>query len=519
MKSKDKNQYLNDALNFHHKGDLDKADELYKTILDLDEDHFDANHLHGCILSQKSKFKDAIPFLEKAVLINNKNYEASNNLGIAYKNNKEYNKAEKSFHNAILLNKSDYRAYFNQANLCVEIKDYDKAIEYFERAYQCDNNLVDAKKRMGEVFQRLFQKTNDKRYLDKGINCFDEVLAVNQEDINSLTLRGLTKLWKEDIDGADSDFKKTHKLTYDNTTYLNSDINRIISSKKCLETLIIHEYEQLTHIDNDIDEIRNPKFTKDYYQQLEMMCKKIRLDDFNSREIPDDFMKQIMKPLYNKAPKRYDNCLINKKNNTLEIQNNYRDSNPEICVIDSFLTEEALEDIQKYCRNANIFKHPYEFGYVGAFLSEGMSSKFFLKLSEDMRKTFPEIFQNYKLTQAWIFKYDNKKIGTKVHADQASINVNFWIAPNDANLNPDSGGLVIWDKITPKNSNFNDYNSLKASKEMEQFLSDSGIKEIKIPHRENRCVIFNSKLFHRTDDFNFKKSYANRRVNVTLLFD
>ena len=136
-----------------------------------------------------------------------------------------------------------------------------------------------------------------------------------------------------------------------------------------------------------------------------------------------------------------------------------------------------------------------------------------------MRKTFPEIFQNYKLTQAWIFKYDNKKIGTKVHADQASINVNFWIAPNDANLNPDSGGLVIWDKITPKNSNFNDYNSLKASKEMEQFLSDSGIKEIKIPHRENRCVIFNSKLFHRTDDFNFKKSYANRRVNVTLLFD
>ena len=39
-----------------------------------------------------------------------------------------------------------------------------------------------------------------------------------------------------------------------------------------------------------------------------------------------------------------------------------------------------------------------------------------------------------------------------------------------------------------------------------------------IPYRENRAVIFNSNLFHETDNYEFKEGYENRRVNVTLLF-
>ena len=69
-----------------------------------------------------------------------------------------------------------------------------------------------------------------------------------------------------------------------------------------------------------------------------------------------------------------------------------------------------LSELQKYCRNANIFKYPYQMGYVAAFLSKGMSSEFFLNLSEDLRKTFNLIFKNYQLTQAWIFKYENNKL-------------------------------------------------------------------------------------------------------------
>jgi hypothetical protein len=40
----------------------------------------------------------------------------------------------------------------------------------------------------------------------------------------------------------------------------------------------------------------------------------------------------------------------------------------------------------------------------------------------------------------------------------------------------------------------------------------------RIPHRANRCVLFDSKLIHITDEMRFMPGYENRRVNVTLLY-
>lgn len=40
--------------------------------------------------------------------------------------------------------------------------------------------------------------------------------------------------------------------------------------------------------------------------------------------------------------------------------------------------------------------------------------------------------------------------GIAVHADSASVNLNFWVTPDDANLDPDSGGLVVYPKVPPE---------------------------------------------------------------------
>ena len=80
MMSIDKNQVLNTALKFHHSGDLDKADELYLKVIKHDKNDFNANHLHGCILSAKNRHHDAITFLLIALKIKPTNYEVNNNL-------------------------------------------------------------------------------------------------------------------------------------------------------------------------------------------------------------------------------------------------------------------------------------------------------------------------------------------------------------------------------------------------------------------------------------------------------
>ena len=50
----------------------------------------------------------------------------------------------------------------------------------------------------------------------------------------------------------------------------------------------------------------------------------------------------------------------------------------------------------------------------------------------------------------WGFKYDSSLNGIDILADSAAVNVNFWITPDEANNDPASGGLVLWDVAAPR---------------------------------------------------------------------
>lgn len=95
------------------------------------------------------------------------------------------------------------------------------------------------------------------------------------------------------------------------------------------------------------------------------------------------------------------------------------------------------------------------------------------------------------------------------------MNVNFWITPDEANLDPERGGLVIWDVAAPLDWDFAKYNDNEGA--IRSFLAQSNARSITIPHRANRAVIFDSDLFHETDLIAFRDGYINRRLNITLL--
>ena len=88
----------------------------------------------------------------------------------------------------------------------------------------------------------------------------------------------------------------------------------------------------------------------------------------------------------------------------------YTSSDPEIVVIDDFLTRDFLEDLRIFFRCANIFKYPYSRGYIGAFLGKGMANKALLEFSTELKNSLKKIFLNYYLSQAWSFKYDANRM-------------------------------------------------------------------------------------------------------------
>ena len=56
-------------------------------------------------------------------------------------------------------------------------------------------------------------------------------------------------------------------------------------------------------IDSDMDEIRNPKFTQEYYNHLKELYQKVESGSFETSDIPLSFKKEMFKVLYNKPPK------------------------------------------------------------------------------------------------------------------------------------------------------------------------------------------------------------------------
>ena len=116
----------------------------------------------------------------------------------------------------------------------------------------------------------------------------------------------------------------------------------------------------------------------------------------------------------------------------------------------------------------------------------------------------------------WAYKYATTQPPLSPHADFAAVNVNFWITPDEANLDPGAGGLVVYDVDAPADWNFAMYNRNGAK--IRELLAARKARPTVIPYRCNRAVIFDSDLFHATPALAFRSGYENRRINVTVLF-
>ena len=508
MKQEKKKQLLKKALEHHHGGDLNSADEIYLEILKNDKNDFDANHLHATILSQNKKYSQSINFFSIAYECQTPTCELLNNYAIALRNLRAYSECESMLLQAIDLDKDFPNSYRNLSNCYLSQNRYEDAINILEKSIDLGLNTH---KSHSEIVNILYLNSSG-----NGDYCDHEKLIKHLEILEKSDDKATVAkcaLVYYNIDKLEESlrlFKISEKMYSESLPTIET--MKSISNKNIIKTFIKHEYEQIRHIDSDVDGIRNMKITQDFYDSLE----KLNLKSSNQYKDEDyAFISDLHKIKYNKPPKVKDNY-INQQLNFSEIEMMYTSSDPEIVVIDDFLTQDFLEDLRVFFRCANIFKYPYSRGYIGAFLGKGMANRALLEFSTELKKSLKKIFQNYYLSQAWSFKYDAKREGIGLHADDARVNVNFWITNDSANANSDNGGMIIWKKTPHETASFKDFNSLESIDKIKDEVKDTDF--MRIPYKSNRAVIFNSKLYHVTDKIEFKDNYKDRRVNVTFLY-
>ena len=201
-----------------------------------------------------------------------------------------------------------------------------------------------------------------------------------------------------------------------------------------------------------------------------------------------------------------------------EAEKTYLNNPLGVVVVDDFLSPQALEGVRRFCRELTVwFTNRYRYGRLGAFFRDGFNAPLLVQIAEELRQALPRIIGGtYPLTQLWGYKYAAFQPPTPAHADFAAVNVNFWITPEEANCNKESGGMIIYDVQAPPEWDFDSYN--RQGTKIEDYLRTHSAHARVIPYRANRAIIFNSDLFHATAPIDFDDTYENRRINVTMLY-
>ena len=191
-------------------------------------------------------------------------------------------------------------------------------------------------------------------------------------------------------------------------------------------------------------------------------------------------------------------------------------THPQIIVVDDLLTPEALEKLRRFCWGSTIWRDTHPEGYLTAMPEHGLACPLIAQIDEEMRAAYPGILGTHQLRYLWAFKYDSKLSGVGTHADPSLVTFNFWITADEANLDPDSGGLTVWDVAAPKDWKTQQY--IGDTPGCQAFVRRANGKAVTIPYRSNRAIVFSSALFHETDRMHFREGYINRRINITMLY-
>jgi tetratricopeptide (TPR) repeat protein len=198
-----------------------------------------------------------------------------------------------------------------------------------------------------------------------------------------------------------------------------------------------------------------------------------------------------------------------------DIEARYLGADPNLVAIDGLLTPAALEAVRTWCLEATVWNE-VRTGYLGALMHDGFTHPVLLQIASELRDRMPRVIGERPLQTMWGFKYDSQYSGTGLHADEAAVNVNFWVTPDEANLDATGGGLIVHSGEVPLQGGLRRVDSEAA--EIRRYLDSVGSEALRVPYRANRAVVFDSHYFHETDAFRFKPGYAHRRINVTMLY-
>lgn len=528
----DHQQTLSLSLDHHRRGKLGLAERGYLAVLRTAPNDYTARFSLGVLKAQQGQVDEAISQIGEAVRLRPDIAAGWTNLGSVLGTAGRFRESLVAYQHAAALVPDDPDAHRDLAGALFNLGRLNDALAAFDRVLTLSPDDLDALKARGSLLWSLGRP-------EEALAALDVVLARAPEDVEALNNRGnvLRDLRRPREAIASYD----HALALQpRSAEIHNNRGVALSESRAPQAALM-AYERALALDPSLPDAWNnrglalqemgelepalacydralalkPAFVAALNNRGKALGEQGRLADAFESFMHSAQIAFAGDDLRIDGGERLAGHAVDPAN-AAEIERAWLAADPNSVVIDGLLTPEALAGLQRFCWGSTIWRRSYAAGYLGAFPETGLACPLLAQVAEELQATFPHIFDGHPLRYLWAFKYDQAGVGTHVHADDAAVNVNFWITPDEANLDPDSGGLIFWDKRAPADWGFASYND-DAEGAM-AFLVEARANRVKTVYRENRAVIFDSSLFHATDAFRFKAGERNRRINLTMLF-
>jgi len=564
------------AVHFHSQGQLDNARTLYEGVLRQFPNDFGVRYHLGLLESQAGDLERAALHFGRAVQANPQNADAQNNLAFTLQQLGRDTEALAAFQQARALRPADADIAINLGLLHKKLQQLPQALDCFDQALQSNPQHVALLCNRGNVLQLMGQQGGALACYEQALaiepdnpvvlcnasnvlgelaryreafDCADRASRAHPGHAQAWVERGNALKLLDRTAEAVASFERALQidpvLVQAHTSLAASVLSDSVDSGRVIETgrQSLAVFLQSTYLAPRLRQtglkISAARLKHDVQQANwlaqhghdvpglsaflktgEALLRKVQ-DPAATRAVhatPAELARMqtfLSAPWIHTMPAMPD--VLNPANDWPALEDAYLAGTPEILAIDNFLSDPALKAFQDFAHASRVWHGEYANNYLGAFANRGFNSPLHLQLARELKQRMPRVFQDYLLTQLWGFKYEPAVTrGINVHADFAKVNLNFWIAPSEHNLDPDSGGLKVYDVPAPEEWTFEQYNIDSAL--IYSFLEQNQAKCVTVPHRCNRAVLFNSALFHETDTIRFVDSYESRRVNMTYLF-
>jgi tetratricopeptide (TPR) repeat protein len=431
----------------------------------------------------------------------------------------EEREAAAAYHNALDRGAPASGIHLQLGVLYAALSEHASAIEHLEKTTDLEPGNADALCMLGTVMSDLGR-------LEEAAGSFERALDLRADFSEAHFNLGLVRFERSDFQGALSSIGRSAALKRGETWHgdLTARLGRESAppleprDMAVNEVKLGHDCEQLEHL---LQARALPagyrEVAEDYRALLEEIRGKVDVESV----IPFDAGRHPLVARTYKRPIHVDDtpapagALVNPALDFRVIEERYLEARPNIVTVDDLLTPTALQSLRRFCLDSTIWNN-IKPGYLGAYFYDGFCSELLLRLAWELRERLPRVIRGLPLQMMWGYKCDSTLPGLGAHADSAAVNVNFWITGDEANLDPEHGGLLVYTHDAPKDWGFAKYN--KDSATILGYLDSVGSVPVRVPYRANRAVVFDSDLFHASDRPHFREGYLNRRINVTLLY-